>query len=107
MGPSDLPASMNDYSAGLRRVLGRNGSRLPAEVVRVPGGIMVLDSFVGSDEWVIANDPSAAPMLRAAATCGRLAGVALSAEDAELADLATFCDKVPAGRPAAQDHTRS
>ena len=40
---------------------------------------------------------SAAPMLRAAAICARLAGAALSAEDAELADMATFCDEVPKG----------
>jgi hypothetical protein len=43
------------------------------------------------------NDASAAPMLRAAAICARLAGAALSPEDAELADLASFCDEVPVG----------
>ena len=50
----NLPTGTDDYNTGLRRVLGRNGSRMPAEVVRVAGGMEVLGSFVGSDEWVTA-----------------------------------------------------
>ncbi len=51
------------------------------------------------------DDASAAPMLRVAAICGRFAGAALSAEDAELADMASFCDKVPEGLQR-KDHSR-
>jgi hypothetical protein len=50
----NLPTGTDDYNTGLRRVLGRNGSRMPAEVVRMAGGMEVLGSFVGSDEWVTA-----------------------------------------------------
>ncbi len=45
---------MDPETVALRNVLARNGSRLPSLVVRVPGGMEVLGSFVGSDERVMA-----------------------------------------------------
>ena len=41
-------------SSERRRLLGRYSSALPSDVVRLGGGMEVLGSFVGADEWVAA-----------------------------------------------------
>ena len=47
-----LPAGDDDETVERRRLLGRRASLLPPEVVRLGGGMEVLGSFVGSDDWV-------------------------------------------------------
>ena len=47
-----LPAGDDAATAARRAALGASASALPAEVVRLGGGMAVLGSFVGTDEWV-------------------------------------------------------